>query len=457
MIKNLQGGFEMINAIKKAAAHFKNLSGEIQIVTHHDTDGITSGAILVKALQREDRKFKTSILKHLDKSSVDGLIKQNSQIIFLLDFGSAYIESFRNTSAQVFILDHHEIKNPDVPSNVFLINPMLFESEDSIDNIGASAITYLFAKELNQANIDLASLAIVGMIGDFRKAKNSIIGNGIMRDAKDLTIKRSLLLLFPATRPLHKALEFSSNIFIPGVTGSSEGALNLLEEAGIKLQEGGGYRTLLDLTPEETSKLLNLISLNRGNENMVGDIYLVKFFNHLEDARELSALINGCGKMGHGYVALEMCLGSKKAKSTAESIYSAYKHSLITGLKWIASNKKIEGENYLIVDAGNQIKDTLIATLMSIISFSFVYPSGKVLIGMADTEGGRLKVSSRICGNEDVGINLNYFLEPIARAVGGEGGGHKRAAGCLIPKDRAEEFLSILQKELSLIHPYASH
>lgn len=443
----------MINAIKRAVAHFRTLSGNTRIVTHHDTDGITSASILAKALQREDRRFSISILKQMDKKAIDSILKEGDSAVFFLDLDSLMARYFENSKSSVFILDHHEIdKDMEIPDNVFVLNPHFLQEEEQEKNISSSIMAYLFAKELNELNTDLASLAIIGMISNLRDPKDTKTSSDILKEAEDITVKRSLLI-FPATRPLHKALEFSSSIFIPGITGSAEGSLNLLKEAGIKLKEGDDYqRTLLDLAPEETSKLLKLLFLRKDESEVIGSIYLIKFFNHLEDARELSSLINSCGRMEQGSIAIEMCLGNKKARASAETIYSLYKHKLIAGLKWIFGNSRIDEEGYMIINAGSKIKDTLIGTLMSIMASSCVYPSGKILIGMAETEGGMLKVSARICGDEKE-INLRRLIGPIAKAVGGEGGGHKRAAGCLIPKDKEHEFASLMKKDIESIMP----
>ncbi|GAG37203.1 unnamed protein product, partial [marine sediment metagenome] len=41
-------------------------------------------------------------------------------------------------------------------------------------------------------------------------------------------------------------------------------------------------------------------------------------------------------------------------------------------------------------------------------------------------------------------------IEPIARAVGGEAGGHDVAAGGLIPIEKTDDFISMLKKELDM-------
>ena len=433
----------MINSIKSAVAHLKSLSGDIEIVAHHDTDGITSAAILTKALQREERRFNVRILKGINNEIIDGLMKDPSKIIFLLDFGSGHVDRFMGRS-NVFIIDHHEVDAKGIPPGVCIINPLVF---NEAQNVCASALTYLFAKEMNSANIDLSSLAIIGMISESREAKSFKIGEEILKDSLDLKIRKSILL-FPATRPLHKALEFS-NIFIPGITGSSEGVSKLLNSAGIKLKDDEACRTLLDLNEDETSLLLEALCIGKNDDAAFGNIYLIKFFNQFEDARELSTLINACGRMNQGHVAIEMCLGSKKAKSSAESIYGEYKHLVISSLKTAASMEKIEAENYVIINAGDRINDSLLSVIVSIMSSSFVYSNGKIIIGMADMDDKHIKISSRVCG-ECKDINLQSIVG-LLKSVNGEGSGNGRAAGGIIPRERSAEFIDLVQKENSIV------
>jgi RecJ-like exonuclease len=435
----------MDDEIKKAVDRFRKIDGLVRIVTHYDTDGITAGAILATALKRMDKPFKISVINQLSKKVIEDLRDESNKILVLLDMGSAHLEELNKVEGEIFILDHHEFPS-DLPlsKNICFLNPHLNGEEAP-----ASAISYLFAKELDSTNSDLAHLAILGLIGDFADQDLGKIGSTIIHDAKEVQIKNGLLL-FPSTRPLNKALEFAS-IYIPGVTGSSVGALNLIREAGIKLRDENKFKTLLDLTEEEISRLLTLITLKKADiHSIIGKIYLIKFFNHLEDARELSSLINACGRLGYADTALAFCMGNKKAKANAESIYLTYKHELISGLNWISLNDKIEGEGYFIINAGTQIKDSIIGTLISILASSFVYPENTILIGLAKTDDKRIKVSARVVGHGKC-IDLKKILEKPAEIVGGESGGHKGAAGCFIPADKETPFIELLQKELNMI------
>ena len=101
--------------------------------------------------------------------------------------------------------------------------------------------------------------------------------------------------------------------------------------------------------------------------------------------------------------------------------------------------------NYTTKD---QIKDTIIGTLASILSFSSVYKEGTIIIAMAYNED-KIKISSRIAGrNIKSGRNLKKLLSSITKDIGGQCGGHKMAAGCTIDKIDEEKFIELIKKKL---------
>ena len=184
----------------------------------------------------------------------------------------------------------------------------------------------------------------------------------------------------------------------------------------------------------------------------IGNLFLVKFFNRLEDARELSALINACSRMGESNTALLLCMGNETAKKNAEGIYIKYKQSLIAALNQINVNPKIQGKQYVIMNAQDKIQDTIIGTVASILSMSALYDEGTVIITMAYNKD-KIKVSSRICGREKTKEdprNLKEIMDGIIELIGGESGGHKFAAGCVINKDKEEAFIDLVKKKLDI-------
>ena len=412
---------------------------KILVISHHDTDGITSAAIFASALQRLDKDFSIKILKNLEKEYIEKIPKE--PILVFLDLGSASINLLEKLKNEIYIIDHHEI--PRNSEKINIINPHLYGEED----LSGSCLTYLFVKEIDKENKDLANLAIIGMVGDLLEKNIGKIGNIIVNDA-EMIIKKGLLL-YPATRPLNKALEFSSSIIIPGVTGSSTGAINLLRETGIGITDKG-YKSLIELDEDEMSKLITSVLLRKGGEdidNFIGNIYLVKFFNRLEDARELSATINACSRLERSSTALSLCMGSKEARKKAEKIYASYKQHLIAGLNFISNSKKIEGDNYVIINAKSNIKDTIIGTLASILSMSSIYKDGTTIVTMARNKD-KIKVSARISGRNGNSKNIREILDSVIGEIGGESGGHALAAGCVISLKKEREFIETLKKKL---------
>jgi len=441
----------MLTKLREFAEKFlkKTEKKDILVISHFDTDGITSGAIFGKCLKKLDKNFSFKIVKGLDEEIINSLPK--TKVLVFLDLGSGSLEDISKLKNEVFIIDHHEIqKDFNYPENMNIINPHLIEN---CELISGSCVSYLVSKELAKKDTESANLAIVGMVGDMMERELGRSVNEILKDA-GATIKKGLLL-YPSTRPLNKALEYCSNPYIPGITGNSFGACDLLREAGVEFTKNG-YKSLIELEKDEMQKLVTALALRFPNHDaisgLIGNLFLIKFFNKIEDARELSALINACSRMGNSEVALLFCMGNKNAKEQAEKIYIKYKQSIINALNQINSNPKIEGKQYVIMNAQERISDTIIGTIASILSMSSLYEEGKIIITMAYNQD-KIKVSSRISGRKNVtenGRNLKDIMDSITELIGGESGGHKFAAGCVISKDKEEAFIELIKKKLDI-------
>jgi RecJ-like exonuclease len=434
----------MLKAIDKLVKEFLEISKDksVRIISHHDTDGITSAAILAKTFRRLHINFSVKIVKGLDEEILTKELQRNEkELLFFSDLASSSLEYFQNLKNPVFILDHHEINQEKLNPDIKIINPHLFNEEETC----GAGLCYLFSKAISQENKDLAKLAIIGLIGDRHENNISKINQQIIKDTIELKIKKGLQI-FSATRPLRKSLEYSTEIYIPGVTGSQPGVIELLRETNISMD-----KTLYELTDEEMSNLLTAITIRRAKcnkkEDILGNIYLLKFFNRIEDVRELSVLINACSRLGFSDVALSFCMENEKAKIQAQEIYLQYKQQLISALNSANTLDKIKGNGFVILNARDTIKDTIIGTVTSILSSSLNYEEGTVLIGMAYNKD-KIKVSARIVGKD--GRNLKEMLEHVVVPLKGEVGGHKVAAGCLIEKGQEAEFIDELKKHLEI-------
>lgn len=433
----------MDERLKEVVAKLKAIPEDkpVHVVSHFDTDGITSAALFSRTLHRLNKQFTLQIVKNLEKKFIESL-PEDRTLIFL-DLASGSLNYLAEKKTEIIVLDHHEIEQ-EIPKNVLMLNPQLFNEE----NCSSAAICYLVAREISEKNKDLANLAVLGMVGDQLEQNLNKTYDSILKDAEVLVKKG--LLLYPATRPLDKVLEYSSGLYIPGVTGSFQGALELLREASIERTQQG-FKSLSELTNEEMSRLITAILLRKKEEaetpNIVGNIYLVKSFNKLEDAREMSALINSCSRMGFPEEAFGLCLENKAAKKRAEKIYAEHKQNISAALKYVSEVEKLSGKNYTIINAKDKIKDTVIGTIASIMSFSPLYPKGTIIVAMAYDED-KIKVSARIAGKN--GRNVREVLAKVVVPMEGEVGGHPNAAGALIPKEKEAEFIKEVQNILEV-------
>ena len=315
---------KIANISKKFLEKIKNK--ETIIISHFDTDGITSAAIMIKTLKKLDKAFSVKIVKRLEENFISNLPR--NKVILFLDLASGNLNEIKKLELEdVFIIDHHEITQ-EIPDNIEIINPELYNKQ----KISASGLTYLFSKEIDPENKELAKLAILGMIGDNLEKEIGKLNN--ILDDSEICKKRGLLI-YPSTRPLNRTLEFCSNPYIPGVTGNIKGVLELLRETGLN-PTSKGYPSLIELTEDEMAKLVTAIMLRNPktkNKEIIGDIYLLKIFNKLEDAREISAKINACSRLGESEIALQLCLEISKIIKKAEAIHAKYRQRIVSGLK----------------------------------------------------------------------------------------------------------------------------
>lgn len=418
----------------------KSKEKEIQVISHFDTDGITSAVIMIKTLKKLDKKFSVKILKRIEEDTIKNLPKD--KLIIFLDLASGSLNELSVSGIEdIFIIDHHEVIH-EIPKNVHIVNPELNGKE----KISSSGLTYLFCRKIDSKNKELAKLAILGMIGDLLESNIEKINNEILKDA-EMKRKRGLLI-YPSTRPLNRVLEYCSDPFIPGVTGNQEGVLELLRE--VNLSSNGKIKSLMELDEPEMSRLVTAIMLRNPeakNKKIVGDIFLINFFGQLEDARELSAVINACSRLDDTGLALQFCMEVSSAKKKAEYLHAKYKQSLVSGLKFASETEKVQGNGFVIINTKNKIKDTMIGTIASILANSSIYPEATIITTLAYYED-KIKVSMRSVGENQ--RNLREILNSVVEKVGGNVGGHDAAAGCMILQEKENEFIDLLKKSFEI-------
>jgi single-stranded-DNA-specific exonuclease len=449
----------------KIAEKLKSTPGRVRIISHYDADGITSASIMVRAIMREGREFHLTLIKQLSEDIVSQLSKEDNSIIMFLDLGSGQMGMIQQhlvkDGRMIIVADHHQVQG-DAPS-VLHINPVNF---GITENISGSGMSYLLARAMGPQNTDLSELAIIGAIGDSQIGSIGPdwglfgINREILKDAVNcgrIRLMKGIRLWGRYTRPLHKALEYSVDPYIPGISGSESASVQFLQEIGIPLKdEKGEWKTLGGLTEEEQRKLATGMIKERirdGHENpdwIFGDVHELEKRNECKDASEFATMLNATGKLGRHDLGVRLCLQSPGSEEEIKSVLETYRREIGKAMEIFKKEGKgmtKETDNAVYIDAGDRISEHVISNVVSIITKSdLLEGKDRPVFAFVRTEDGKIKCSARASDRlVSGGLNLMEVMSEAARKVGGEGGGHSGAAGATLPSDAMEGFTGSLE------------
>ena len=434
------------------------------IASHFDADGISAAAILSKALVRENASIHVKILEKLNEEVIDELSRTNANFIILSDIGSGYLSILPKAigSRKALVLDHHqpEIIN-EIPENIFHVNPHLHEL-DGTTEISGSGLSYLLAKSINEKNVDLSSLAIVGALGDIQDKgdKHSLfsINEKIVEDGVKvncLKVEKDLFFFGRETRPIHKAIAYTTNPFLPGLSSEEDRCLALLNSVGIPIKEGDRWRSIVDLSKEEKQQLLSKVIKYLSSKglsgnialDLIGSVYTLlqeEKWTPSRDAREYASLLNACGRMRKPSLALAFCLGERnEVAEKIRIILNEYRRTLANLMNLLNEHKdKIEDKDKVfIVHGEDMINENMTGALSTILSMTNQNIE-RVTLVLTKTEDETIKISGRASPLIlKKGINLGKILHTLAEKYSGVGGGHDVAAGAEISSQHKSGFL----------------
>jgi RecJ-like exonuclease len=445
----------MRDCAKKCAETIQKIS-EVKVVSHIDADGITSAAIICKALDRAGIDNSVNFVKQLDENAISRLKDQNPELVIFTDLGSGMLESIITSGLHVVISDHHRPRGD--PENLVKnhLNPHLFGANGSTD-ISGSGTTYLLASELGD-NHDLADLAIVGAIGDMQNRRNGhlinlnreILEEGVSK--KVLSFEKDVMLFVKQTRPIFKLLQYASDPYLPGLTGDEDACIDFLHRIGLRFGDDDRWRRWIDLEQGEKQRIVSALlqhGLSSGQEScklerLIGEVYILlneREGTEMRDATEYSTLLNATGRYDNAEIGMEVCMGDREeAYQKASRLLTEHRSNLVNGLKFVKTNGITKLSNLQYFDAGSNIKETIIGIVAGM-STSVVADRNYPIVAFADAEEG-VKVSAR--GTQDLvrkGLNLSEALAFVSAEVGGAGGGHDIAAGATIPQSAKDEFI----------------
>jgi RecJ-like exonuclease len=448
------------------------------IASHIDADGVSAAAVAKTSLERSGVRSEVHFFKKLDEEAIRSLAAAGTDVVWFTDLGSGSVSKLEGLICVVS--DHHvpETYGPGAKrgeqalltdfSSVMHVNPQIHGLSGANELSGAGS-TFLVALAMDEKNMDLVALAILGAVGDLQDQKTRRLEglNAILvRAGEDVGVVRAsedIRYFGRETRPLHKMLEYSSDPFLPRITGNEEGALSFLLELGIELKDGDEWRSWARL--EEREKLSIMTALrdhleqNRRRpeviQRLTGEVYEFRkeaAGSPLRDAKEFSTLLNACGRHGKAEVGLRICIGDRKdSLQEGIALLKDHRSALSRALTWAKGSGVIRMKNIQFFDAGDEIEDTIVGTVAGMLLGSEGADRTAPMVAFAEStefsNSPKSKASAR--GTQELvsrGMDLSVAIRTAAEKVGGVGGGHNIAAGATIPDDKKVEFLETLDQ-----------
>lgn len=448
-------------------------ASRVDIYSHIDPDGITSGTIASVVLERLGIDHDIHFLKKLDTATAEEIRDSGPEMVWFTDLGSGLFHLLADMRG--IITDHHVPSSPAVPqemrhdlraygtSEMVHVNPHLV-GLDGASQISSAGVAYLVAREVNGANRDLAGIGVVGAVGDLQdRAQGRLVGlnRQMVEDGVScgvLGVIRDLRLFGRETRPLPKLLQYSNDPPLPHLTEDQEASIVFFLELGIDLKAQDEWRRWIDLADYErkrvVSELVNLLlQKGYGHEvarRLVGDVYLLireEEGTPLHDTKEFATLLNACGRYDSAEVGYWVCKGDRDAYyEKALELLQQHRGYIVDSLDVVRDVGLETLENIQFFHGGDRIKDTVVGIAAGMVLGSSEASHDMPLLAFARAEDG-VKVSARAPRHlVQRGLNLAEIMKQAAASVGGEGGGHNVAAGATIPEGSEDVFLEIVDR-----------
>jgi len=458
--------FQKLSARADLCAVRLRAADSVHLVSHIDADGITSAAIMSLSFERAGISYTAEFVKKLDERIMNRLLEEKHELIVFTDLGSAMPDFIVDNGMDTIIADHHQPNGR--PENIATnsetlphhMNPHLFGANGGFE-ISGSGVSYILANALGD-NTDLAGLAIVGAIGDMQNRKygklislnKEILEQGV--EAGVLMNAPDLSLFGKQTRPIYKMLQYSSEPYLPGLTGEEEACIRFLQNAGVGYDQREGAKLWIELSKEEQVRVISALMKfcqdrgfsTRRIEELIKECYTLlteKEGAEMRDASEFSTLLNATGRYDKAEIGVRVCMGDREeALAEARTLLAEHRKNLVNGLNFVKENGVKQLEHIQYFYSGQEIKETIVGIIAGMATSLENVDRKKPIIGMADSEDG-VKISSR--GTQDLirrGMNLSKAMNDVTEAVGGAGGGHDIAAGGTIPPERMDEFIALL-------------
>ncbi len=419
-----------------------------RVIYHYDGDGVAAASALLRGFARLGYPAQATPLFGVERDRIAALLRATPGPVLITDTGSSWLDLLAGHPHPVIVLDHHRyVAPPSVPEHLALVNPLDW-GVDGMNELCASSLSWLFTVFLDPANWDNAPWGLSGAIhdrqhiGGFRGLNARLVDEAARRS---LLEKRKGLPLFGPT--VGAALAGSVDPYVRGISGRPEAAHRLLEELQIDPK-----RPPASLSPEESGRIAHAIRSRLEQQGVLpefvdlaeGDRWFVT--ESQKDAEEVSNLQNATGRAGIPGVGVAYALGDPHAAERAKSAEDDWRTGILRGLRRIEDH----GVRSLQHLRWFESPEMPLAGTQAGLAMSYLLSPEVPVFVFTDAAPDPTKVSSRgLVRQVERGLDLATVCRVAAAEVGGEGGGHRVAAGATIPPGARDRFLAVADRELA--------
>ncbi len=401
--------WEEIKHVGKNFALALDKSVQMQIFVQRSVDGIAAGTILSKALARKDFNFSLSFFQGKDSFSLD--------------------------SSKV----HFFIGAPEAPESAFLLTNTVSSSSGKVlgfQECSLSVLAYGVALGLSEDNKDLLYLALLPYLAGKQ------VPQELLKETS-FESKEGIVGMGSASQPIHRMLELSVEPFLPGVSGSEDGAFSFLRECGISAKENGKFRSFLELSEGEVKEFIHQLQVKVPSFQIKPrSILLLKEEDSIiKDLYGLYLLIQGVLEAGNPSLAVSVCLYPKKFRHKAYDVFLQNRRTLINALQWfylgLVSGSFQEKQQVVVVNVGSRLPELLEEDFVKValtqcnaskivfFLFSSLEGHGRVIFGSKNESVNLKNVVSKVqelgCQVQTLSSLFSFSIPPALEATLSEG------------------------------------
>jgi len=430
------------------------------IVSHHDADGIAGASVLAQHFLTQDANLTIRFLGDLSPPALQTIAASERDFYILCDIGAGASSQLDEILGEAWLsVEHHR------PPDHELDNPRVFNAWqfafDGAKEISGAGMAWCLARGLGIRK-EMITMPIIGALADRQDGgeHRSMTGMNqtILEQACKLgyiSVKSGLLFYGRESRPIHESIALSHSPYIPGLTGNKDVCLGVLHRAGIRMKEANRWRTLSELSEEETRQLVDALvpHLTAGAPEaamaeLIGNIYTLPREDNgpTHDAREFATLLNACGRSSSPELGLMLGLGERgETLAQAREALQAYRQKLARYVTQFLTDKSksVEDKLVLLMIGDGFVEEDMLGPVASTLA-AILRSEARILAVRSRTVHGDVRFSLRLLGNR--ALDLGRASREAAHRVGGTAGGHAMAAGGRVPYDKFDEFFKTFKE-----------